>query len=523
MPFERGPDESEGSAGLSRRAAGARPTCRATTSASSPRSSMRRRCRSTRCVARARELRGAGRRRDRPRLPARTCRFRISRTRCAAEGGGLRVSVDSADPQELRRGARAGADFLLSLTEAHARRRGRTRGAAGADPGRARRSRFAGARGGRRRAARGIALPARPDPRSDPFRLHRLAARYAELRARLPDAEILMGTGNLTELTDADSRGVTAVLLGICSELAHPQRAGRAGQPAHAAHRRGARRGAAHDVCRARRSRACRAATAPRCCRCTTARRFPDARQEIAAVAAEVSDAQFPHRDRRGRHPRLQPRRARMRRATRSRCFPKLGVETDGAHAFYLGAELMKAEIACGSASATRRTSRSTGAAARRARRARIDAPGRGRPHAAGKARRADADDPRDASSPRSPPTAASHIAPLGLIAEAERLDHRAVPAVDDARQSARGAVRGRELHRRRARVRRLPDRAARLAARARARASRCRGWRQRSRMRSWRWSRVERGRSAPAFPLPRRAIARRTRRSPASTARRPR
>ena len=28
-----------------------------------------------------------------------------------------------------------------------------------------------------------------------------------------------MGTGNLTELTDADSSGVTALLLGICSEL----------------------------------------------------------------------------------------------------------------------------------------------------------------------------------------------------------------------------------------------------------------------------------------------------------------
>ena len=31
---------------------------------------------------------------------------------------------------------------------------------------------------------------------------------------------MLMGTGNLTELTDADSVGVTALLLGICSELA---------------------------------------------------------------------------------------------------------------------------------------------------------------------------------------------------------------------------------------------------------------------------------------------------------------
>ena len=37
--------------------------------------------------------------------------------------------------------------------------------------------------------------------------------------ARGPDVEILMGTGNLTELTDADSGGVTAMLIGICAEL----------------------------------------------------------------------------------------------------------------------------------------------------------------------------------------------------------------------------------------------------------------------------------------------------------------
>ena len=44
--------------------------------------------------------------------------------------------------------------------------------------------------------------------------------RYAQLRRRGPDVEILMGTGNLTELTDADSGGVTAILIGICAELA---------------------------------------------------------------------------------------------------------------------------------------------------------------------------------------------------------------------------------------------------------------------------------------------------------------
>jgi dihydropteroate synthase-like protein len=44
-------------------------------------------------------------------------------------------------------------------------------------------------------------------------------ARYAEARRRFPQAEILMGVGNVTELTDADSTGINALLTGVMSEL----------------------------------------------------------------------------------------------------------------------------------------------------------------------------------------------------------------------------------------------------------------------------------------------------------------
>ncbi|MBA2637398.1 MAG: hypothetical protein H0U79_04100 [Solirubrobacterales bacterium] len=44
-------------------------------------------------------------------------------------------------------------------------------------------------------------------------------ARYVEVRRRHPDAEMLMGIGNLTELTEADTTGVTALLIGFCQEL----------------------------------------------------------------------------------------------------------------------------------------------------------------------------------------------------------------------------------------------------------------------------------------------------------------
>ena len=44
--------------------------------------------------------------------------------------------------------------------------------------------------------------------------------RYIEMRRRYPDAAIMMGIGNLTEMTEVDSAGVNALLIGFCEELA---------------------------------------------------------------------------------------------------------------------------------------------------------------------------------------------------------------------------------------------------------------------------------------------------------------
>ena len=43
--------------------------------------------------------------------------------------------------------------------------------------------------------------------------------RYHALRQQCPDIEIMMGVGNLTELTEADTTGINALLFGIISEL----------------------------------------------------------------------------------------------------------------------------------------------------------------------------------------------------------------------------------------------------------------------------------------------------------------
>ncbi len=43
--------------------------------------------------------------------------------------------------------------------------------------------------------------------------------RYATTRKRYPELPMMMGIGNLTELTDVDSAGVNVMLLGLCQEL----------------------------------------------------------------------------------------------------------------------------------------------------------------------------------------------------------------------------------------------------------------------------------------------------------------
>ena len=59
------------------------------------------------------------------------------------------------------------------------------------------------------------------DPILDPlgFGFTESLQRYHEVRRRHPDAEILMGVGNVTELTDADSTGINALMAGVVTEL----------------------------------------------------------------------------------------------------------------------------------------------------------------------------------------------------------------------------------------------------------------------------------------------------------------
>ena len=59
------------------------------------------------------------------------------------------------------------------------------------------------------------------DPILDPinYGFTQSIIRYSELRKKYPDIHIMMGTGNVTELTHADTTGMTMILMGIISEL----------------------------------------------------------------------------------------------------------------------------------------------------------------------------------------------------------------------------------------------------------------------------------------------------------------
>jgi dihydropteroate synthase len=139
-------------------------------------------------------------------------------TIAALRDRGLSLSIDTLDPEHIRMADAAGVDYVLSLTRD-------TIGLA------------------EEMRATPVLITQEPD---DLDGLGRLAAhleelghaylldsilapinsgfaaslaRYVEVRRRHPEAEILMGVSNLTELTEADSTGVTALLLGFCQEV----------------------------------------------------------------------------------------------------------------------------------------------------------------------------------------------------------------------------------------------------------------------------------------------------------------
>lgn len=136
----------------------------------------------------------------------------------ALKDAGHRVSIDSLDPTEIATAVQAGAELVLSVNSSN-------RDAAvdwGCEvvviPNDFRTLAELDETVERLAAA---SVPFRIDPIVEPIGCGFAASlgRYLEIRRHYPDAEMMMGIGNLTELTDADSAGINLLLLGICQEL----------------------------------------------------------------------------------------------------------------------------------------------------------------------------------------------------------------------------------------------------------------------------------------------------------------
>ena len=134
---------------------------------------------------------------------------------------GMRVSIDTFDEAEIREAVDAGAELVLSINSSNldvARHLAGTGARAVVIPD----------LGGSIDTLdptidtlAGLGVPFLIDPVLEPIGHGFMASleRYAEVRRRYPDAAMLMGIGNLTELTAADTTGVNALLVAICQEL----------------------------------------------------------------------------------------------------------------------------------------------------------------------------------------------------------------------------------------------------------------------------------------------------------------
>lgn len=261
----------------------------------------------------------------------------------ALKAAGYWVSVDSLDTNDLLRGGKAGADYLLSLHESTLWLADEVAATPILIPERHKDLSSLD------RAITCMQAKNRPfivDPILDPlhFGFTESIARYHQVRQQHPEVEMMLGVGNITELTHADTMGMNALLLGICSEL-----------------------NINHILATEVSRHACQAVKEADCARrimyaakenntlpkhidnslmaLHETAPFPYTEAEVQELAAQITDPSYRIQispagvhifNRDGYHTAANP----------FDLYPKLAVETDGGHAFYLGVELARAEIA---------------------------------------------------------------------------------------------------------------------------------------------------------------------------------
>ncbi len=261
----------------------------------------------------------------------------------ALQNAGFEVSVDSMNADELLLAGKSGADYLLSLTEKTLWIAGSVESTPVLIPSKP---------GNLASLYRAIEMCLKKgkkfiaDPILDPihFGMTDSIVRYHKLRKNYPDIPIMMGIGNVTELTDADTTGINALLFGIISELNINAVLATSVSP-HAVNAI-----AEADVARRVMFRAKMDSRLPRgystgLNSLHDRRPFTYSADEIRDMAAQIKDPSF----------RIMASEAGVHVFNRDghqldvdpfKFYADLGVENDASHAFYLGVELARAQIA---------------------------------------------------------------------------------------------------------------------------------------------------------------------------------
>jgi dihydropteroate synthase-like protein len=256
---------------------------------------------------------------------------------------GFAVSIDSLSSADLLRGGKAGADYLLSLHENTLWIADEVAATPILIPEKhedlASLDRAVKIMQGKNR-------PFIVDPILDPihFGFTESIVRYHEVRKKHPDIEMMLGVGNITELTHADTAGMNALLLGICSELninhilatEVSRHACRAVKEADKARR---------IMYAAKEQDTLPKHIDPSLMALHETSPFPYTQDEIKELASQITDPSYRIQtstegvhifNRDGIHTATDP----------FDLYPKLAVQDDAGHAFYLGVELARAEIA---------------------------------------------------------------------------------------------------------------------------------------------------------------------------------
>ena len=131
---------------------------------------------------------------------------------------GLAVSIDSLNPKEIEPAVRAGASLVLSVNRSNLDAAPDWGCEVVVIPDEIAKIESMD------RSIEFLAnknVPIRIDPIIEPIGLGfgKSLLRYYQARQRWPEAEMMMGIGNISELTDVDSAGVNVLLLAICHEL----------------------------------------------------------------------------------------------------------------------------------------------------------------------------------------------------------------------------------------------------------------------------------------------------------------